>query len=333
MNTTPTRRQACALAALAVLGLAPLAAAHAASWPEKPITVILPTSAGSSVDTNLRRALDEAGKVLGQPFVIENRPGAGGQIAMQSVARAKPDGYTLGLGNTASLAITPALNTKAGYDALKEFEPIGRFTSQPNLLVVRNELPVRTVAELTRYAKANPGKLSMGSQGNGSSGHLSGELYKRIAQVEFVHVPYRGGVQASQDLMAGLLDFTFENLATIESHVAAGKVRALAVTSAKRNPRFPEVPTMQEAGLAGYEVVAWSGLVAPAKTPREIVMKVNRALNASLQVPGVRSQITERGGVIEGGPPESFRALLESETVKWRNVIHGIEGLADGASR
>ena len=332
MKTPPNRRRACALAVLAALGLA-APSAFAASWPDKPITVIVPTTAGSSVDTNLRRALEEAGKILGQPFVIENRPGAGGQIAMQAVARAKSDGYTLGLGNTASLAITPALNSKVGYDALTSFEPIARFTSQPNLLVVRNDLAVRNLADLTRYAKANPGKLSMGSQGNGSSGHLSGEIYKRATQVEFIHVPYRGGVQASQDLMGGMVDFSFENLATIETHVAAGKVRAIAVTSSKRNARFPEIPTMHEAGSPGYEVVAWSGLVAPAKTPKEFLMKLNRAVNSALQVPAVRTLITERGGVIEGGSPEAFRALLASEQAKWRGVVRGIDGLADSASR
>jgi tripartite-type tricarboxylate transporter receptor subunit TctC len=331
MTLILNRRRACA-AACATVAL-PFTGARAAGWPEKPISVLMPTTAGSSVDTNLRRALEEASRILGQPFVIENRPGAGGQIAMQAVARAKPDGYTLGLGNTASLAITPALNSKVGYEPVTDFEPISRFTSQPNLLVVRNDLPARTVAELTRHAKAHPGKLSMGSQGNGSSGHLSGELYKRAAQVEFTHVPYRGGVQAVQDLMGGLVDFQFENLATVETHVASGKMRALAVTSPRRNPRFPQIPTMQEAGFPGYEVVAWSGLVAPAKTPPEIVARVNRALNTALQLPGVRNLILERGGIVEGGTADAFRTLIASETVKWRRVVRSIEGLGDSAAR
>lgn len=330
MKQVPTR-----LGRLAVGAALSFALAHsaAAAWPDRPITVIVPTSAGSSVDVNLRRALEEAGKIVGQPFVIENKPGAGGQIAMQLLARAKADGYTLGLGNTAALAISPALNAKAGYDPLSSFEPIVRFTSQPNLLVVRNELPAKTLRDLTIYAKANPGKLSMGSQGNGSSGHLSGEMYRRSAGVDFVHVPYKGGVQASQDLMGGLVDFLFENMATIESHVAAGKVRALAVTSARRNPRFPDVPTMQEAGLANYEVVAWSGLIAPARTPREVILKVNRALNTALQSPAVKTLITERGGLIEGGSPEAFRMLIASEHAKWRSVVKSVDGLADAAGR
>ncbi|NMM77176.1 tripartite tricarboxylate transporter substrate binding protein [Acidovorax sp. SRB_24] len=333
MNAIASRRKFGVVAITSALLLAFTHAAGAAQWPEKPITIIVPSSAGGSLDTNVRRMLEEAGKILGQPFVVENRAGAGGALAMQALARAKPDGYTLSLGNTASLAITPTLIRKAGYDPMKDFEFVGRFTSQPNLLVVRADQPYKTVAELTKYAKANPGKLSMGSQGNGSSGHLSGELYKKLASVEFVHVPYRGGVQAVQDLIGGSLDFLFENLATIENHVATGKVRALAVTSQKRNARFPDVPTMQELGISGYEITAWSGVIAPAGTPKPVIDRLNAAMGAALQVPAVKSQIVERGGVIEGGSPGAFKSFAWEEQVKWRTLIRSIDGLIDDANR
>lgn len=309
---------AAAVAALAVGGT------QAASWPEKPITVIVPAPAGSSVDLNVRRATEEMAKLLKQTLIIENRPGAGGSIALPAVARAAPDGYTLGIGNTAAMVITPEINSKARYDPLKDFEFIARFTNQPNVLVVKNELPVKTVAELTQYLKKNPGKLFLGSQGNGSSGHLSGELYRKLTGVDFVHVPYRGGPQAVQDMLGGRVDLMFENMSNIESHIESGKVRALAVTSAQRNPRFPALPTMQEAGVADYEVITWAGLIAPAGTPKEVVARLNEALNAALKMPEVNAFILSRGGVVDGGSSAAFKALVGSERTKWQALIKEI---------
>jgi tripartite-type tricarboxylate transporter receptor subunit TctC len=316
------------LAAIALL-LAGLTSAHA--WPEKPITVIVPTSAGSSLDQNVRRVMEEVARTLKQAVIIDNRPGGGGALALAGLAHAAPDGYTIGVGNTASLVITPEINSKAKsrYNPLTDFEFIARFTSQANLLVVKPTLPVNTVAELTQYLRAHPGKLFLGSQGNGSTGHLSGEMYKRAANVNFVHVPYRSGPQAVQDMLGGNIDFMFENISTIESHVDAGKVRVLAVTSNKRTPRFPNVPTMQEAGVAGYEVVSWSGIVAPARTPPEIVERLNKAINAALGLHDIKDFVTRRGGVIHGGSSAEFKSLVGAEVVTWGNLIKSIGGLSE----
>jgi tripartite-type tricarboxylate transporter receptor subunit TctC len=329
----PLNRRNLVLNAALVAALAFSGATQAAPWPDKPITVIVPAPAGSSLDQNVRRVAEEMSKLLKQTLIIENRPGGGGSIAMPAVARAASDGYTLGIGNTASMAITPAVNAKVRYDPLKDFEFIARFTNQPNVLVVKNELPVKTVAELTQYLKMNPGKLFLGSQGNGSTGHLSGEVYKKSSAVDFVHVPYRGGPQAVQDMLGGRVDLMFENVATIESHIESGKVRALAVTSAQRNPRFPALPTMQEAGVAGYDVVSWAGLIAPAGTPKEVVGRLNEALNAALNVREVRAFILSRGAVIDGGSPAAFKAFVSGERTKWRALIKDIGGIGEEPAR
>jgi len=305
-------------------------ATHAATWPEgKPITLIVPAAAGSSLDVNARRVMEDVGKTLKQTIIIDNRPGSGGAIAMASIAQAAPDGYTLGMGNTAGLVLTPEINPKvrSRYSPAKDFVYVARFTSQANLLVVKPSLPVKTVAELTQYLRAHPGKVFMGSQGNGSTGHLSGETYKKAINGDFSHVPYRSGPQAVQDMLAGNIDFLFENIGTIESHVEAGKVRALAVTSTKRSPRFPTVPTMQEAGIPGYDVVSWSGLVAPAKTPGDIVARLSTALNGALSKPEIKAYVEQRGATVDGGSSADFRAFLDAETVKWQALIKSIGGV------
>lgn len=329
MKCDPIQRRSFALWTVASTALLALGSgtSHAAPWPEKSITVIVPASAGSSIDQNVRRVAEEMAKLLKQPIVVENRPGGGGAIALPVLARAAPDGYTLGIGNTAGLVITPEINTKVSYNPLKDFEFIARFTNQANVLVVRNELPVKTVSELTQHLKSKPGALFLGSQGNGSTGHLSGEMYKRAVGVEFVHVPYRSGPQALQDMLGGRVDLMFENIATIEGHIESGKVRALAVTSTKRNPRFPALPTMQEAGVAGYEVISWSGLIAPAGTPKEIVAKLNEALNAALKVGEVNSFILSRGAVIDGGSAPMFKSFVASERTKWQALIKQVGGI------
>lgn len=305
--------------------------AHAAPWPEgKPITLIVPAAAGSSIDVNARSVMEEVSKNLGQTIIIQNLPGSGGAIAMPAIAHAAPDGYTLGLGNTAGLVLSPEINPKvrSRYSTATDFEYVARFTSQANLLVVKQSVPAKTVAELTQYLRANPGKAFMGSQGVGSTGHLSGEMYKRAAKVEFSHVPYRSGPQAVQDMLGGNTDFMFENIATIESHVESGKVRALAVTSKKRNARFPKIPTMQESGIADYEVVSWVGLIAPAKTPKEIVARLNTALNAALNKPEIRTSLEQRGVIVDGGSSAEFRAFVDAETVKWKNLIKSVGGIS-----
>lgn len=297
-----------------------------AAWPERPITVVLPTVAGSSLDGNIRKLGELMSKSLGQAIVIENKPGAGGSIALNQLARAAPDGYTIGIGNTASLSITPELS-KVGYDVTKSFAYISRFTSQPNILVVSNTLPIKTAAELSDYAKKNPGKLSMGSQGNGSTGHLSGEWYKNLAGIDFVHVPYRGGPQAIQDLVGGRIDFLFENISTIEGQIDQGVVRPLAITTGKRSARFPDIPTMQEAGIKGYETDSWSMVLAPAGVPAEIVERLNKEVQVALADPAFKKSLTERGAEIHGGTSEKAHAFALEEQVKWRDIIR-----ASGAS-
>lgn len=327
MNAQHTFFSLLATAALSVV----VGAAQAAPWPEgKAITLIVPAAAGSSLDINARRVMEDVGKTLKQTIIIDNRPGSGGAIAMAGLAQAIPDGYTLGMGNAAGLVLTPEINPKvrSRYSPATDFEYVARFTSQANLLVVKPSLPVKTVSELTQYVHANPGKAFMGSQGNGSTGHLSGEAYKKAIKGDFSHVPYRSGPQAVQDMLAGNIDFMFENIATIESHVDSGKVRALAVTSTKRNPRFPKVPTMQEAGIPGYDIVSWAGLIAPAKTPKDIVARLNTALNAALSKPEIKAYIEQRGATVEGGSSAEFRAFFDAETLKWQALIKSIGGIS-----
>lgn len=297
-------------------------AAHAqTAWPERAITIILPTAAGSSFDSNVRRFAELMSKSVGQPVVVDNRPGAGSAIALAAVARAKPDGYTLALGNAAGLAITPGLGQKIGYDPATSFEYVGRFTRQANILVVRNDLPVNSVAELTAYAKAHPGELSMGSQGNGSTGHLSGEIYKTLANIDFVHVPYKGGPQAIQDLLGKRIDFIFENTSTIEPQITSGSVKALAVTSRDRIGLFPRLPTMDEAGVKGYEAESWTALIAPAGTPADVIKRLNTELNHAFANPEFRKFLTDRGTVPDGGTSAAAKAFAITELAKWGAVI------------
>ncbi|QHJ01127.1 tripartite tricarboxylate transporter substrate binding protein [Xylophilus rhododendri] len=313
----------------ALLTLSTLSAHAQAAWPERGITILLPTAAGSSFDVNVRRFAELLSRSLGQPVVIDNRAGAGSAIALAAVARAKPDGYTLGVGNAAGLAITPELNAKPGYDTASSFEYIGRFTRQANILVVRKDLPVNSVAELTAYAKKHPGELSMGSQGTGSTGHLSGEIYKTLAGIDFVHVPYKGGPQAIQDLLGGRVDFIFENTSTIEPQITSGHVKALAVTSRDRAAIFPKLPTMDEAGVKGYEAVSWTALLAPAGTPQAIVERLNAELNKAFADPGFQKFLADRGTILDGGSSAAAREFARTERAKWGAVIKASKITAD----
>jgi tripartite-type tricarboxylate transporter receptor subunit TctC len=320
-------------AAASVLGLLCAPAAKAGSWPESVITIVVPSPPGSSLDQNVRKAGEEMARVLKQPIVIENRAGAGGSLALATVARAKPDGYTVGIANTASIAISPELTKKPTYDPIQSFDFIGRFSSQPNVLVVRTDLAAKSVAELTAFAKAHPDKLVMGSQGVGSTGHLSGEMYRKATGATFTHVPYRGGPQAIQDLLGGRVDFLFENMSTILPHVEQGKVRALAVTSAQRNPRLPAVLTMNEAGVKGYEAVSWAGMVVPVGTPADVVTQLNRALQEAQRSPSFNSFVGERGGTVESSTPAAFKAFATAERAKWGALVRSIPGLRDDPDR
>lgn len=258
---------------------------------------------------------------LRQSVVVENKPGAAGTIAMQAVATAKADGYTLGFGNIVTMAINRSLIAKMPYNPDKDLVPVAVLTQVPNVLVVRKGLAANSVRDLISLAKNQPGRLSMGSGGNGTTSHLSGEILKDKAGLSFTHVPYRGAPQAQTDLIGGQIDFMFDNLPSMMSAIQAGQVRALAVTSKRRSPLLPDVPTMEESGLVGFEVVAWGGIVAPAGTPRPVIQQLNKEINNWLQAPATQAEFAQLGQVVLGGSPEFFKAHIDSEARKWAEVI------------
>ena len=237
------------------------------------------------------------------------------------VVAAKPDGYTLGFGNIVTMAINRSLIAKLPYNPDKDLVPIAVLSQVPNVLVVRKSLPVTSVRELIIYAKSHPGRLSMGSGGNGTTSHLSGEILKDKAEIAFTHVPYRGAPQAQTDLIGGSIDFMFDNLPSMTGAIQAGHVRPLAVTSRKRSALLPDVPTLEEAGLRGFEVVAWGGIVAPTGTPRPVILRLNREINGWLQSPATQAEFAQLGQVALGGTPEFFKSHIDSEARKWAEVI------------
>ena len=296
--------------------------AHAADWPKaQPIRIVVPAAAGSSPDQTSRKLSTFLQGRVDQSFVIENRPGAAGTIAMQAVATAKADGYTLGFGNIVTMAINRSLIAKLPYNPDKDLVPIAVLSQVPNVLVVRKELPINSLRDLIIYAKSHPNKLTMASGGNGTTSHLSGEILKDKAEVAFLHVPYRGAPQAVSDLVGGQVDFMFDNITSMAGPIKSGQVRPLAISSSKRSAMLPDVPTLQESGLAGFEVMAWGGIVAPAGTPQPIVERLNREINAWLQSPATKAEFAELGQIALGGSPEFFRGHIQSETRKWAEVI------------
>lgn len=315
------RRHALArLGSLGALVALPLAAARAAAYPARPIKLIVPSAAGGSPDAICRVLADEFPAVLGQPLVIENKPGASGNTGMAEVARAEPDGYTLGYANVGTLAINRSLYAKLPYDpdALSGIAITG---SVQNALVVRKDLPVKTVQELIEYARARPGRLMMGSAGNGTTGHLGGELFKAMTGTFMVHVPYRGSPAAIQDLMGGQIDLMFDNLSAIGGHIRQGRVRALAVSGPRRSPLLPELPTLQEAGVKGYETVAWGGIVGPHGLPADIVAQLNAAVNRIVALPAVRERYAKLAVETMMSTPNLIMTMAKLETPRWADVI------------
>ncbi|MFT0859401.1 Bug family tripartite tricarboxylate transporter substrate binding protein [Ancylobacter sp. G4_0304] len=296
------------------------APSYAADYPSEPIKLVVPFAPGGSVDTVARIIGQELTKELGQSIVVENRAGAGGNIGFETVAKAKPDGYTL-LMASSPLAVNISLYKALGYDPKTSFAPISLVALQPNVLVVNPELPVKTVAELIAYAKANPGKLNFGSSGLGASQHLSGELFKRRAGVEMVHVPYRGGGPAMTDLVAGRIQLMFETIPSATPYITSGQLRPLAVTVEKRSVQLPSVPTMEEAGVADFVSRGWLGMVAPAGTPQPILDKLNAAVVKALAEPAVLKRLTELGLVVEGSSPAEFSTFLDTEITSFRTLI------------
>ena len=290
-------------------------------WPTKPIRWIAPYAAGGFADIRARKLGIDLARRLGQPVVIENRAGAGGVVGTDAVAKAAPDGYTIGMGNLAALAVNVSLMKKLPYDPLKDLQPVVLIERSALIFTAGPGLPVNSVQEMIAYAKANPGKLGFGSSGVGGAHHLSGEMLKLRTGIEIVHVPYRGGAPAAADVMAGHLPMMFEMGYAAVPSVKAGKIRALAVTSSRRLPLLPDVPTMAEAGLPGFESVNWQGVVVPAGTLRAIVDRLNREFNAILAQPDQRDAILATASEVGGGTPEEFRDLIRSETVKWAEVV------------
>ena len=290
-------------------------------WPSKPIRWIAPYAAGGFADIRARKLAIELSKNLGQTVYVENRAGAGGVIGTDAVAKAAPDGYTIGMGNLAALAVNVSLMKKLPYDPLKDLQPVVLIERSALIFTAGPGLPVNTVQEMVAYAKANPGRLGFGSSGVGGAHHLSGEMLKLRTGIEISHVPYKGGAPAAADVMAGHLPMMFEMGYAAVPSIKAGKIRALAVTSSQRLPLLPDVPTMAESGLPGFESFNWQGVVVPAGTPRAIVDRLNREFNAILALPEQRDAILGTASEVGGGTPEEFQELIRSETAKWAEVV------------
>jgi tripartite-type tricarboxylate transporter receptor subunit TctC len=306
---------------LVLLLLAALALPVHAAYPEKPIRFIIPSAPGGSPDVLMRILVQQMSQQMGVAFVVENKPGASYVLGTMDVVRAPADGYTLGYGNIVSLAINRSLLPSLPYDVERDLTLVSNCLHVFNLLVVNNDLPVRTVAELIDYAKRYPGKLTNGSSGNGTTGHLGGELFKTMTGTEIVHVPYKGSPQAINDLIGGQIQVMFDNVPSIGPHVKAGRVRALGVSAPRRAPSFPEVPTIAEAGVPGYETNSWGGIIAPAKLPRDIVQRLHAEIRAALAVPALVERYRALDSEIDGSTPDEFLALVRRETPKWSEVV------------
>ena len=307
------------IAAAAVGNLA--RAQDTGNWPSKPITLIVPYAAGGFADTRVRLLARKLGDVLQQPVVVENKAGAGGVIGTAMVAKAAPDGYTLGTGNLAPLSVNPTLMPNLSYQVDKDLAPVILIENSPLVLSVNNDVPVSNLQELIALAKQKPGSLTFGSSGVGGAHHLSGEMFREQAGIDISHVPYKGGSLAATDLMGGHITMMFEMGYSALPAIQGKKIHPIAVTSAKRLDVLPDVPTLAEAGLPGFESYNWQGIIAPAGTPAAIIERLNTEFNRILQDPEVQQAIAQTGSQAGGGSPEDFGAFIKSETAKWAEVI------------
>jgi tripartite-type tricarboxylate transporter receptor subunit TctC len=308
------------LTSMIVLAMA-AAAVSAQDYPSRPIRFVVANSPGGGLDITARTVSPRLSSALGQQIVIDNRPGAAGSLAAEITAKSAPDGYTLLMGAIGNLAVNVSLYKGLDYHPLKDLAPITFAVSGSNVLVVNLTVPAKTVQELIAVARAQPGKLTYGSSGSGNAGHLAGELFKSMAKVDMVHVPYKGGAPAMIDLIAGQIQLIFSSPPTAVPQVKAGKIRALAVTTAKRSAILPELPTIAESGLPGFEADNWYGIVAAARTPRAIVGRLNAEFVRILSMPEVREVLLRQGLEVAPGTPEAFGAYMKSEYVKWAKVI------------
>jgi len=306
---------------LAALALAACAGAtFAQSYPTRPVRLIVGFAPGGGVDINARMLAPKLSEYLGQQVVVENVPGAGTNIANERVAKAAPDGYTL-LINTAAVAINMSLYRNLPFDTLRDFAPVSVFSQSPNVLVVNAKLPAQNVKELVAMARGAPGKLNYSSAGVGTTQHLAAELFKLRTGTFIVHIPYKGTAPSMTALISGEVDLSFANIPSIQGHLKSGRLRALAATASRRDPQLPDVPTMQEAGVEGVEVVVWYGVLAPAATPREIIQKLADGIQRAARDPETSRRMLEQGAVPVGNTPEEFAKMLREEVARWAEVV------------
>jgi tripartite-type tricarboxylate transporter receptor subunit TctC len=308
-----------AVATLAALAAATLVSAQ--SYPTKPIKMIVPFPPAGSTDISARAVAAKLGERLGQPVIIENKPGAGGNIGSDVAAKAAPDGYTLVVGTVGTHAINQSLYSKMPYDNLRDFAPVILLSTTPNVLVTQPGFPANSVKEVVERAKAKPGEMTFASSGSGTSIHLSGELFNSMAGTKMQHIPYKGSGPMLIDLMSGTVNIAFDNLSASMPHIKGGKLKALATTGSKRSPALPDLPTVSEAGLSGYDSTSWNAVYVPAGTPKEIIDKLNRELRVILESPETRKFFAEQGAEGGGGTPEQLGAFTRAETAKWAKVV------------
>ena len=315
-------RSACRIVAVGLTALCALFPASAlAEYPDRPVKLVVPFPAGGGADNLARMIMPRVAQALGVPIVIENKPGAGGNVGAEFVARAAPDGYTLLYGTNGTHAINETLYGNLRFDPVADFAPVSRMTQIAAMLIVYPELPVNSVSDLIKYAKAHPNKLNFASAGNGTTSHLAGELFKTMAGIDIVHVPYRGGAAAATDLMAGQVQMMIDVMPNAYPLAKGGKVRGLAVSTARRFPGAPELPTIAESGVPGFDVSAWDGIFAPAGTPPAVIDRLNAAIRQALDEPELRDQLIAHGAVAVPGTPDELARHVVAEKAKWAKII------------
>ena len=314
-----SRRAAIGMIAMSFSAILSIVSSPAQDYPTRPVRWVVPYPPGGATDILARLVGQRLSERLNQQFVIENKPGAGNNVGTESVVNADPDGYTILLVNPAN-GINASLYAKMNFNFIRDIAPVAGITRSPNVMVVPADFPAKTVAEFIAYAKANPGKINMASSGNGTSVHLSGELFRSMTGIDMVHVPYKGAAPALTDMLGGRVQVIFDNLPSAMQHIKTGTLRALAVTTETRSPQLPDVPTVAET-VKGYEASAWFGVGAPKNTPRPIIEKLNKEINAILAEPAMKARLDELGGVPLIGTPEDFGKIIQSETDKWAKVV------------
>ncbi|MDP3521755.1 MAG: tripartite tricarboxylate transporter substrate binding protein [Hydrogenophaga sp.] len=322
---TSRRRLLTGAAALGLTAALPSAWAQA-TWPTRPVRIVVPFAPGGTTDLLARALAPELSRAFGQPFTVDNRAGAGGNIGAELVAKAEKDGYTFLMGTVGTHGINKALYKSLPFDPQKDFAPVTLVAGVPNVMVMNTDkaraLNITNVADFIRYAKANPGRLNMASSGNGTSIHLAGELFKNQTGIFMTHIPYRGSGPALSDMLAGTMDVMFDNLPSAMPHIKAGKLTAFAVTSGQRSAALPDVPTVAEAGkLNGFEASSWFGLLAPAGTPPDIVNRVQQEVAKALSLPAIKERLLAQGAIPSGNTPQDFARLIDSEITKWAGVV------------